>query len=114
MVLLLLCLSSTALFAQQSSPALLQRYFQEGEKALSEGRYADAESAYTKLRELNPEGAEIYAKLGLIYFQQGKFVQAVPALSKALKLKPALSNADILLAMSLSELGRYNEALPGL
>jgi tetratricopeptide (TPR) repeat protein len=67
-----------------------------------------------KLRELNPEVAEVHVKLGLIYFQQGKFAQAVPALSKALKLKPALPNADILLAMSLSELGRYGEALPGL
>jgi tetratricopeptide (TPR) repeat protein len=111
---LLLCLSATSLLAQQSSSASLQRYFQDGEKALAEGRYGDAEKAYTKLRELNPGVAEVHVKLGLIYFQQGKFAQAVPALSQALKLKPALPNADILLAMSLSELGRYNEALPGL
>ena len=113
-VLLLLFLSAASLLAQQPDPASLQRYFQEGEKALAEGRYPDAERAYTKLRELNPEVAEVHVKLGLIYFQQGKFAQAVPALSKALKLKPALPNADTLLAMSLSELGRYNEALPGL
>ena len=113
-VLLVLCLSAASLRAQQPDPASLQRYFQEGEKALSEGRYADAEKAYTKLQELNPEVAEVHVKLGLIYFQQGKFVQAVPALSRALKLKPSLPNADILLAMSRSELGRYNEALPGL
>ena len=111
---MLLCLAAAPLLAQQPDPAPLQRYFQEGERALAEGRYADAEKAYAKLRELNPEVAEIHVKLGLIYFQQGKFVQAVPALSKALKLKPALPNADILLAMSLSELGRYGEALPGL
>jgi tetratricopeptide (TPR) repeat protein len=113
-LLILLWLSAASLLAQQPDPALLQRYFQEGEKALAEGRYADAERAYAKLRELNPEVAEVHVKLGLIYFQQGKFAQAVPALSKALKLKPALPNADTLLAMSLSELGRYNEALPGL
>ena len=113
-VLILLCLSAAPLLAQQPDPASLQRYFQEGEKALAEGRYADAERAYSKLRELNPEVAEVHVKLGLIYFQQGKFAQAVPALSKALKLKPTLPNADILLAMSLSEMGRYNEALPGL
>src|SRR6476620_7989482 len=111
---MLMCLSAAPLLAQQSSPALLQRYFQDGEKALAEGRYADAERSYQKLRELNPEVAEVHVKLGLIYFQQGKFAQAVPALDKALKLKPALPNADILLAMSLSEMGRYNEALPGL
>ena len=111
---MLLCLSAAPLLAQQPDPASLQRYFQEGEKALAEGRYADAERSYSKLRELNPEVAEVHVKLGLIYFQQGKFAQAVPALSKALKLKPTLPNADILLAMSLSEMGRYNEAIPGL
>ena len=58
--------------------------------------------------------AEVHVKLGLIYFQQGKFAEAVPALRQALKLKPALPNADTLLAMSLSELGDYSEALPGL
>jgi len=113
-VLILLCLSAASLLAQQPDSALLHRYFQDGEKALAEGRYSDAEKAYTKLRELDPKVAEVHVKLGLIYFQQGKFAQAVPALRQALKLKPALPNADVLLAMSLSELGRYSEALPGL
>lgn len=111
---MLLCLSAAPLAAQQPGSELLQRYFQDGEKALAEGRYADAEKAYTKLRELDSGVAEVHVKLGLIYFQQGKFAQAVPALRQALKLKPALPNADVLLAMSLSELGRYSEALPGL
>jgi predicted Zn-dependent protease len=38
----------------------------------------------------------------------------VPALRQALKLKPSLPNTDVLLAMSLSELGQYDQALPGL
>lgn len=38
----------------------------------------------------------------------------MPVLRQALKLKPSLPNTDVLLAMSLSELGRYEEALPGL
>ena len=113
-LLLLLCLSGSYLLAQQSGAGLLQRYFQEGEKALAEKRYADAETAYEKVRQLDPGTAEVHAKLGLIYFQQRKFTQAVPALRQALKLRPNLPNAGVLLAMSLSELGRYGEALPGL
>ena len=35
-------------------------------------------------------------------------------LRQALKLKPSLPNTDVLLAMSLSELGHYEEALPDL
>ena len=36
------------------------------------------------------------------------------ALRQALKLKPSLTRTESLLAVSLSELGRYNDALPGL
>jgi len=113
-LVVILLLSGSGLLAQQTDATRLQQYFQDGEKALAEGRYADAEKAYAKLRELDSGVAEVHVKLGLIYFQQGKFAEAVPALRLALKLKPALPNADILLAMSLSELGRYSEALPGL
>ena len=109
-LLYLVCLSAT----QAPDPGVLQRYSQEGERALAERRYEDAAKAYEKLRELSPGTAEVHAGLGLIYFQQQRFAQAVPALRQALKLNPALPRADILLAMSLSELGQFKEALPGL
>lgn len=105
---------TASLSLAQPDPALLQRYFEEGEKALAEQRYADAAKAYEKLSELDPGSAELHARLGVIYFQQGRFAEAVSTLRRALKLKPDLPNADVLLAMSLSETGRYNEALPGL
>lgn len=110
----LVCLAFITAAAQQGNEALLQRYSQEGEKALAAGRYEEAAQAYEKLRDLAPNIAEIQARLGLVYFQQGRFDKAAPPLRQALKLKPQLSNTDILLAMTLSELGQYNEALPGL
>src|SRR5262245_3601030 len=88
--------------AQQAGAAQSQRYLQEGEKALAAGRYDEAAQAYEKLCELAPDMAEAHARLGLIYFQQGKFEQAARALRQAIKLKPALPNTDLLLAMSLS------------
>ncbi len=112
--LIFVCLCCSFALAQQPDAAALQKYSQEGARALAERRYADAEAAFEKLRELAPGTAEIHAQLGLIYFQQGKFEKAVPALRQAIKLKPALPNTGVLLAMSLSELGKYQEALPGL
>ncbi len=56
----------------------------------------------------------MHAQLGLIYFQQHAFAKAVPALRQALKLQAGLPKVDILLALCLSELGQYQEALPGL
>lgn len=100
--------------AAQASGSSAEQYFEEGERALAKHDYAGAEKAYEKLRQLDPGVAEVHAKLGVIYFQEGKFEQAVPVLRQALKLKPGLPNTDILLAMSLSELGHYGDALPGL
>jgi tetratricopeptide (TPR) repeat protein len=99
---------------KQTDTAQIQALYQEGERALGEQRYADAEQAYGRLSQLQPGLAEVHARLGLILFQQGKFADAVAPLRRALKLKPALANVDSLLAMSLSELGRHEEALPGL
>src|SRR6185436_18393206 len=114
----LLCLCAMFLVsevqAQSANAAQSQRYSQEGEKALNDGRYAEAAQAYEKLRQLAPNSAEVHARLGLIYFQQGGFEQAAPALRQAIKLKATMPNLDLLLAMSLSELGQYREALPAL
>jgi Flp pilus assembly protein TadD len=63
---------------------------------------------------LEPGIAEVHANLGLIYFEEGKFGQAIAPLQRALKLKPNLAKTDALLAMAFSEVGRYREGLPGL
>jgi tetratricopeptide (TPR) repeat protein len=111
-ILFLLCSSYAA--AQAANPDDVQRYAEEGQKALAQGRYEAAERAYEKLRDLEPGIAEVHSNLGLIYFQEKKFDQAVPALRQALKLKPNLPKTATLLAMSMSELGHYGEALTGL
>ncbi len=100
--------------AQTSNSQELERYAEIGQKALEEGRYPEAEAAFEKLRELSPETAEVHANLGAIYFQEKKFDKAVGALRQALKLKANLPRSESLLVMSLSELGRYSEATPGL
>ncbi len=113
-LLLGLLVSGCSLFAQTSQNQTLEQYYEAGEKALSEDRYGEAQKAYEELRKLSPGTAEVHARLGLIYFQERKFEQAVGSLRQALKLKPSLPKLDTLLAMSLSELGRYSEAVPGL
>ena len=108
------CLSAAPVtgIGQEPSAEVLQQHAQEGERALAAGRYAEAEKAYETLRKLSPGTAEVQARLGLIYFQQGKFTDAIPPLREAIRLKPGLPNVDALLAMSLSELGKHDEALP--
>ena len=111
-VVVCVCGCPGRLSAQQPDAAVLQEHAKAGERALAEGRYADAEKEYEALRALSPGTAEVQARLGLIYFQEGKFEQAIGPLREAIRLKPSLPKVDALLAMSLSELGRYEEALP--
>jgi tetratricopeptide (TPR) repeat protein len=98
----------------QTTPQSAEQYSETGNRALREGRYGVAEQAFEKLKGLEPNTAEVRANLGLIYFEERKFDQAIPELRRALKLKPSLTNSSVILAMSLSELGQYTEALPGL
>ena len=100
--------------APAQSTDAIEKYSAQGQQALAQGKYAEAEVAFEKLRELEPGVAEVHANLGVIYFQERKYEPAVSALRQALKLKPALPKTSALLAISLSELGRYGEALPGL
>ena len=93
-----------------SAPTLSE----QAQQALAQGRYADAEQAYEKLSKIDPGTAEVHANLGLIYFEERKFEQSVSESRRALKLRPGLSKTEALMAMSLSELGRYGEAVPGL
>ena len=109
---LLACLAGTAVAGQTSDPAAIQKYSEEGQRALAEGRYDDAQVAFEKLRSLSPGAAEVHANLGVIYFNERKFDSAVAALRQALKLSPSLQKSQVLLAMALSELGQYKEALP--
>jgi len=100
--------------AESQEDNSVDKYAEEGQSALAAGNYPAAETAFEKLRQLRPGMAEVHANLGLIYFQERKFEEAVPTLRQALKLKPSLVKSDHLLAMSLSEIGHYGEAVQGL
>jgi len=108
------CAWGNLVFGQTPNADLIARYSEAGQSALAEGRYAEAESAFEKLKELEPGVPEVRANLGAIYFQARKYDKAVPELRQAIKLKPGLSKARTLLAIALSETGNYQEAIPGL
>ena len=85
-----------------------------GQQALAAGQYAIAQDNFEKLAKLEPRIAEVHATLGLIDFKLRQYGSAVSEIRTAQKLKPGLPKLDSLLGMSLAELGRFSEALPGL
>jgi tetratricopeptide (TPR) repeat protein len=112
--LLLACpLTNCPAFSQaQDATDRTAEYAEQGQAALAAGHLEEAQRDFEQLRMLQPGVAEVHAILGRIYYQQRKFNLAVVELEAALKLKPSLPKARTLLAISLSEMTEYRQALP--
>lgn len=111
---LVLVSSSLASALAQSSDDTAAQLSAEGRQALAAGHYAEAQSAFEKLAKLEPSIAEVHATLAAICFKQREYEQAITEIRTAQTLKPGLPRLDSLLGLSLSELGRFSEALPSL
>ena len=83
-----------------------------GQQALAAGHLAEARADFEQLAKLYPQVAEVHATLAALYFKLREYQLSVREVRTAQKLKPGLPRLDSLLALSLSELGRYQEALP--
>ena len=67
--------------------------FANAERALAEGRYDEAERLYRDLVRQMPAVAEVHAKLGVTYYQESKYAEAIPELQRALALKPGAAES---------------------
>lgn len=112
--LVLSCLLLLSAIGRATAQDEVETYATAGQKALSAGHYEDARSNFEQLTKLQPGIAEAHATLAVIYFKMRQFDLAVQEVRTAQKLKPTLPKLDSLLALSLSELGRFPEALPHL
>jgi tetratricopeptide (TPR) repeat protein len=114
MALAVCSLSAVLALAQTSNGDASEHYAAAGQQALAAGRYVEAREDYEKLAKLEPGIAEVHATLAVIDFKLRDYELAVGEIQTAQRLKPGLPKLDSLLAMSLSELGRYSDAMPGL
>jgi tetratricopeptide (TPR) repeat protein len=109
-----LALLSLPLAAQSSGGDDAAQYAADGQKAMAQGSFAEAQADFEKLAKLDPEIAEVHATLAVIYFKQRAYDNAVREIHTAQKLKAGLPKLDSLLGLSLSEMGQFSEALPRL
>ncbi|MGB6745606.1 MAG: tetratricopeptide repeat protein [Terracidiphilus sp.] len=113
-VLVIVCFYPIVVLAQAGSDAEAANYADEGQQALAQGHYAAAQADFEKLAKLQPGVAEVHATLAAICFQQREYEEAIREVRTAQKLKPSLPRLDSLLALSLAETGKFEQALPGL
>ena len=83
------------------------------DKALTahqEGRLEEAKEYYKKVTKINPNFAEAYNNLGIIFGEFKEFEKAEVSYKKAIEIKPNYAKAYSNLGIILNRLGRIDEA----
>jgi tetratricopeptide (TPR) repeat protein len=113
-VLMTGCTAAMAAGQSQADDSEFARLYRSGQSAMAAGRFDEARAAFERLETMDASVAEVHATLGILCFKLGSFSEAIREIRAARKLKPQLPGLETLLSLSLAEVGKYREALPGL
>jgi tetratricopeptide (TPR) repeat protein len=92
----------------------VDRLYSEAKAAQARGDQPGAIAKYESILQMAPRLGAAYNNLGLLYFQQRNYRQAVTILERGLKVDPKMPSASALLGISLYELHDYSKARPRL
>jgi tetratricopeptide (TPR) repeat protein len=92
----------------------VNQLYREAKDAQTRGDQAGAIAKYKSILQIAPGLAAAYNNLGLLYFQQREYRQAIAVLEKGLKIHPEMPSASAVLGISLYEIGDYKQARPRL
>ncbi len=109
---LCLLLIPAVLLHAQSGKVEAQKHLENGVAAHARNDLETALEEFRQAAALDPDRAEIQARLGMAYRDRGMLSQSAAALERALKLDPNLPGVGLLLAFDYQELGRNQEAVP--
>ncbi len=87
----------------------VEEIYMRGRDAFERGDFAEAEKCFSEVVKSRPY-ADLYNKLGLIYHGKGELGKAASAFGKALELNPGYTEVSLNLAVTLNDMGKYQEA----
>lgn len=103
------------LYAQsQPTGPRVQELYSQAKTSEAAGDTASAIADYEQIIKIAPRLAPAYNNLGLLYFRQARYEQAVAVLEQGLKAAPKLSSAHALLGIAYFQLNKYEDARPHL
>lgn len=88
--------------------------YQQAKAAQAAGDLATATAKYEQILKLAPRLGPAYNNLGMLYFKQGRYQDAVTVLERGLKVDPAMGSASALLGLSFYQMREYAKARPRL
>ena len=105
------------LFLASAVPALPNQAESAGTDALAQAKTAElahdfsrAAEFYTTYLKDHSDRAEVWQRLGLVYYLDNRYAQAAPALERAVKLDSSLWGADLFLGISEYRMGQFDVA----
>ncbi|MCB4203803.1 tetratricopeptide repeat protein [Deferribacterales bacterium Es71-Z0220] len=84
---------------------------EKGKIAFDSGKYEEAKKYFEEFIEHNKNFADVYCKLGYIYFVKDEYHKAIDFFKQAVEINPSYTEALINLATSLQYVGENDEAL---
>lgn len=96
----------------QDASGQIQQHREKVESALRAHDLATAETEYRTIIALDPSNDQAWTGLGVLLYGEGKAVEAVSALTSAMKINPREDRADLFLGLSEADLGHCDKATP--
>jgi len=88
-----------------------EKVYRAAQESFEENRLDEAERLFLKLLDRNTRGyADVFNRLGLIYFQKGLLERAAQYFEKALVINPKYTDAALSLVVTYNELQKFVEA----
>ena len=101
---------SLALLAGCSAESKKNGHLKKGGQYLAAGAYDKAELEYKNVLTLDRANGEAIARLGTMYFDQGRVISSFPFLKKAVAVQPQNNDVRLRLAKGLIGFRQYEEA----
>ncbi len=102
--------TSLGLLAQNITPEV-QTLYQKAQRAQAANQTESAVADYQRILQLAPELAPAYNNLGRLFYNLGRFPEAITTLKKGLSLAPDMPPAQVMLGASYVQLKQFSEAL---
>jgi len=83
---------------------------QEIQRKLQTKKFKEAEELIEKSLLVEPDSSDAYYLRGLLRSYQGKLIESIDDLKRALHLEPKHTDAAVCLSVILNDIGRYDEA----
>ena len=107
---LVLALVAIASFGCAKEEESKEQHLARANDYLAAEQYEKAEREYRNVLRLAPEEAAALRQLGIIYLEQGQFLQAYPLLKKFVELQPDDPEIQLKLGLLFLSFGGYAEA----